>query len=149
MTTEKIISVLETTRLMFEMSLDDCDCDEDSAEAREDNEETIEAINEAIKALKRKTSTDAVSREAVLDEFDKWVNSREKYYEHPVEFARSFMSLPLVTPERPKGKWIDEVNDFGEITAFHCSNCYEDTGHITECKYDFCPSCGADMRGGE
>lgn len=55
MTTEKIISVLEITRLSFEMSLpsDDCDCDKDTLEAREDNEETIEAINEAIKALKR------------------------------------------------------------------------------------------------
>ena len=52
MDSEKVISVLETTRLMYEMSLDDADCDEDSAEAREGNEETIEAINEAIKALK-------------------------------------------------------------------------------------------------
>lgn len=51
MTTEKVISVLETTRLMFEMSLSDSEYDKDSAEAREDNEETIEAINEAIKAL--------------------------------------------------------------------------------------------------
>ena len=57
-------------------------------------------IDEAIEKLKREPSMDAVSREAVLDEFDKWVNSREKYYEHPVEFARSLMSLPPVTPER-------------------------------------------------
>lgn len=69
MTTEKIISVLETTRLMFEMSLplSDDDCDRDTIEAREDNEETIEAINEAIKALKRKPCEDCVGRQAVLD----------------------------------------------------------------------------------
>lgn len=59
-----------------------------------------EKMREAIKALEQGLCMDAVSREAVLDEFDKWVNSREKYYEHPVEFARSVMSLPPVTPER-------------------------------------------------
>ena len=63
MTTEKAVEVLETTRLMYEMSLDDSDCDEDSAEAREDNEETIEAINEAIKALKRGDVLDKIRAE--------------------------------------------------------------------------------------
>ena len=63
MTTEKVISVLETTRLMFEMSLSDSEYDKDSTEAREDNEETIEAINEAIKALKRGNVLDKIKAE--------------------------------------------------------------------------------------
>ena len=98
-------------------------------------------IDEAIKALRRKTSTDAVSREAVLDEFDKWVNSREKYYEHPVEFARSFMSLPLVTPKRPKGEWIYDSRH--APFNWECNKC----GKSFKADFNFCPNCGADMRG--
>lgn len=41
--------------------------------------------------------------------------------------------------------WIDERDDYGEIQGWHCSNCYEDTGFTTDCKWDFCPKCGAKM----
>ena len=51
------------------------------------------------------------------------------------------------TPERPKGHWIEERNDYGEIQGWHCDKCYEDSGFTTKCKWDFCPNCGADMRG--
>ena len=84
----------------------------------------------------------AVSREAVLDEFDKWVNSREKYYEHPAEFARSIMSLPPVTPERPKGEW--KSDGPGHI---YCTACNQT--HVSLWKSPLCPNCGADMRGGK
>ena len=46
---------------------------------------------------------DAVSRQAVFDAFEEWVNSREDWNEHPVWFARSLVSLPSVTPTQ---KWI-------------------------------------------
>ena len=46
---------------------------------------------------------------------------------------------PTIEPERKPGKWINEHMDYGE-----CSECgfY---GMTT----DFCPNCGADMRGGQ
>lgn len=43
------------------------------------------------------------------------------------------------------GHWIEERNDYGEITGWHCDKCYEDTGFTTTCKWDHCPSCGAKM----
>lgn len=106
MITEKIISVLETTRLMFELSLDDSDCDEDSAEAREDNEETVEAINEAIKALKREPCTDAVSREAVMKSLcelgygDEENGAEAEYMSALWDTADKVKALPPVTPEK-------------------------------------------------
>jgi len=79
---------------------------------------STETFNRAIEALKREPSTDAISREAVIDEFDKWVDSREKYYEHPVEFARSLISLPPVTPERPNvNDVLDKIR--AEIEQLH------------------------------
>ena len=79
MTTEKVISVLETTRLMFEMSLSDSEYDKDSAEAREDNEETIKAINEAINALdeveKYKKAIEEIKGEILSLKGDNFPNS--------------------------------------------------------------------------
>ena len=46
------------------------------------------------------------------------------------------------------GEWVEEVNDEGEfIRSWHCSNCYYSTGFYTTMISDFCPKCGADMRG--
>ena len=43
---------------------------------------------------------------------------------------------------RPQGEW--QVNDnLGECIYYTCSNC----GEISCCKGNFCPDCGADMRG--
>ena len=109
-------------------------------------------VLQLIEEHEQRQSTDAVSREAVLDEFDKWVNSREKYYEHPVEFARSFMSLPLVTPERPKGEWVKySIPRCGE-QHYKCSHCDEYVnfglyGDFYTKDFIYCPHCGADMRG--
>lgn len=51
--------------------------------------------------------------------------------------------LPNVQPDRQRGEWIYRENVFG---VAYCSNCgYELHTNDTP----FCPSCGADMRGGE
>ncbi len=160
MDSKKAISVLEITRMMFEMSLpsDDCDCDKDTLEAREDNEETIEAINEAIKALKREPSTDAISREEavkVLRADPSFICTGDK-----TQAIIDISSLPPVTPERPKGEWEEYGHNLGDDyipVGIRCSKCHieppkrdpsKDKSFMNYIKSDFCPSCGADMRGG-
>lgn len=55
---------------------------------------------------------------------------------------------PLAEIEEHKvGKWIEERDDYGDITAWHCSNCYDKTGFVTTCAWDYCPSCGTKMEG--
>lgn len=87
---------------------------------------------------------DCVSREAVLDALH--VEGRPtKRFEYAIEVRRDIEALPPATPRQKIGKWIEERNDYGEIQRWHCSECYEDTGFTTNCKWDFCPSCGAKM----
>ena len=59
---------------------------------------------------------------------------------------------PTIEPERKKGRWIPDNNSVYE-TRFVCSLCREsqDVPTIGFTKYipiwDYCPNCGADMRG--
>lgn len=47
--------------------------------------------------------------------------------------------------ERPQGKWITRTEDNGINYRFYCSCCGREVKQITE----FCPNCGANMKGGE
>lgn len=49
---------------------------------------------------------------------------------------------------KPKGKWKRRLVDSGFSADWHCSECGWKTA-LEEHGYNFCPNCGADMRGGE
>ena len=51
---------------------------------------------------------------------------------------------PTIEPERKRGKWIDRSGGI-EGAWNYCSVCGEQAIDL----YDFCPNCGADMRGEE
>lgn len=51
--------------------------------------------------------------------------------------------LPPAQPERKKGTWIDLGKD--RAIRWQCSECGRKDTHI----YNYCPDCGADMRGEE
>lgn len=60
------------------------------------------------------------------------------------------------TCDRPKGEWIDKgewiaVEDDCENIYWECSNCedafYLEVGTPKSNNYNYCPNCGADMRG--
>lgn len=48
-------------------------------------------------------------------------------------------------PQRMRGRW--EYLDYGGVGNYHCSACRRIC--INKGDYDFCPHCGADMRGTE
>lgn len=56
-------------------------------------------------------------------------------------FTERIQHLPPVTPERPKGKWID-VN--GDKSLFECSKCGD---KVCCANNNYCPNCGAEMEG--
>lgn len=69
---------------------------------------------------------------------------------------------PTIVPERKKGKWIEresgeEDKENGFHTVIVCNKCdfpattfySEDCESRTQIRTDFCPNCGADMRGAE
>ena len=65
---------------------------------------------------------------------------------------RAIKTLPSVQPERKKGEWLPDNNNAYEM-RFVCSCCKESevvpTIGFTKYRplWDFCPNCGADMRG--
>ena len=49
------------------------------------------------------------------------------------------------SPQPKTGHWIDEIDDYGKVIWWHCDKCYEDSGFTTDCKWKYCPNCGAKM----
>lgn len=110
-----------------------------------------------IKALKQEPCEDAVSRQAVLNEFDKCYRPREAYF-CVLRLEDAIKFLPPVQPIRPKGKWIKPDYKCDAKIWRKCSACNYNiekfskyvnyTGaHYFEKTINFCPICGADMRG--
>lgn len=91
--------------------------------------------------LDREPCEDAVSRQAVLDMAEDMTDQFGN--KHRVVTEGLISMLPPVTPTRKVGKWIAERDDYGNITGWHCSNCYDKTGFVTTCAWDYCPSCGS------
>lgn len=103
-----------------------------------------------IDPIDRQACEDAVSREDAI----RWVKTECNPYGKPTldfesgkKVIEYLKSMPPVTPKRKKGKWKKAYLDheaFGERPKiFYCSVCNQ----CIICPTNFCPSCGADMRG--
>ena len=94
---------------------------------------------------------DAVSRKAVYDAMvEKGQRSRryklgEIWELNGTEIREALDTVPSVTPKRKRGKWIDETfKPWGLVYhPYRCDQC----GEHSEADSNFCPNCGADMRG--
>ena len=104
-------------------------------------------IDMAIKALGQEPCDDAIDRKyltgLMFTETD--LSDAHTCYE---SIRKIVEEMPSVTPIRPKGHWIGEKtlipnNEYGHIHQ-ECSCCGK--FRIVD---NFCPNCGADMRGGE
>lgn len=56
---------------------------------------------------------------------------------------------PTIEPEREKGEWIPSFNGrfAGGAYWFHCSKCERIVPDVRNGGWNFCPNCGADLRG--
>lgn len=95
---------------------------------------------------------DCISREAVIrlaEQYPLIIGSRCS------GLIADIKHLPSVTPQPKKGKWIEEGKwsegcGMGETygSYWRCSSCDEITqGDYYQCGANYCPNCGADMRG--
>lgn len=89
---------------------------------------------------------DCISREAVKELYcricmDKNICYRSK---DNCEDLKLFDKLPSVTPERPHGHWKEFDHGMG-LVFLKCSRCGEFQSRADN--HNFCPNCGADMRG--
>ena len=112
-----------------------------------------EALNMAMKALKREPCEDCISRQVVLEQLNVYCKANCKYTKAEQDVMcracdtgsciELIEDMPSVTPTRARGKWMTEHNK-GYV---QCSNCHT---RVPFCKRsNFCPNCGADMRGEE
>lgn len=92
--------------------------------------------------------SDLISRERAISEL---VNMVTDHYKdepfhglmlHWTEIKAMLESLPSAEPERKKGKWI--IDRHGN---WACDQCGNDPYHCNMENMNFCPNCGADMRG--
>ena len=90
--------------------------------------------------LEREPCSDAISRQAVLEIVEREQNKGDALSE--------IEKLPSVNPQK-SGKWIiDKEVTFGEWKDTKKYKCSECGIHVGVFNSNFCPNCGADMRGG-
>ena len=88
--------------------------------------------------------SDLISRQAAIDVADAvWSVTGDK---NVAKVWDQIKDLPSAQPERKKGKWINRSLNilYPEWERYTCSVCGEHSN-----RYDYCPNCGADMRGEE
>ena len=91
--------------------------------------------------------SDLISRKEAI----KAVKFYETFYDPYPRVIEALEDLPSVQPEREKGKWLKAGTRMG-IPLFECSLCEcgdEVPTVMGKPSYNFCPYCGADMRGEE
>ena len=89
---------------------------------------------------------DAVSRQAAIDGLN------DAVHEHNItdfDAVATILALPSVTPKQRTGKWIDGIipNDGGGLPVIVCDQCNTFFPLQFGDGHNFCPNCGADMRG--
>lgn len=107
-----------------------------------------DAMQESIDTIEDMPSVtptqDCISRQAVLDLADKGILVGNHNYK---SVCNAINDLPSVTPTERTGHWITLDYQKGK---FECSECHTQ-GYVDTCMYkpiwEFCPRCGADMRG--
>ena len=83
-----------------------------------------------------------INADALIDDIEKSTFNRtiKEFFEDFVEDTPTVEAKPVV-----RGEWVEFDIDYGGIptVGYQCSECGQSNGFLT----DFCPNCGADMRG--
>ena len=138
MTKEENIATLNEHLEHWKRLLSEKICDQS------EGEKTIDALQNAIKALEQEPCGDCISRQAVINAIKNYASMLwEKYYEQFPEstILEMIQELPSVTPQPKVGRWI--YHDGYIPYKNECSECGKRFGT----DFHYCPNCGADMRG--
>ena len=93
--------------------------------------------------------SDLISRQAAI----RWVKTECNPYGNPTldfesgkKVIKHLEQMPSAQPERKTGRWIPHEDEDGEHYGDKCSECGE-WYVMPYGKTNFCPNCGANMRG--
>ena len=107
----------------------------------------FEMLGIILEALEQEPCENAISRQAVIDALNKTSGIRG-------DALKALYDLPPVTPQPKMGRWI--VNEWGNISCSECgcTALYDKVypgesvfGKAIRVKSNFCPTCGAKMKG--
>jgi hypothetical protein len=68
-------------------------------------------------------------------------------YTFEAAFQKTVCEQKLYCPTRPKGEWIEHEDERFGWHWITCSNCKRDPQLEDKRRTNFCPNCGAEMRG--
>lgn len=122
--------------------------------------DAVFALDKAIEALSAdRPQEDTVSRRYLLAEIDDLADEFSELDENGLHSERwcgimdsrgVIVNTPSVS-DRPQGEWIGEADGYadGEFVydTWYCSNCDYAIDDDEPPTWNFCPNCGADMRG--
>ena len=87
---------------------------------------------------------DLISRQAAIAEIARWIGYIDE--DMILRIQAGLKKLPSAQPERKTGRWIPHEDEDGEYYGDKCSECGE-WYVMPYGKTNFCPNCGANMRG--
>ena len=91
--------------------------------------------------ISRQAAIDALGEEPLIsNNHDDYELGRKNQWEYDIEALKA---LPPV--QQKYGRWIEIKNKKGTVIAIKCDKCSQFPKHGV--RSDFCPNCGADMRG--
>ena len=102
----------------------------------------------SLRALSRTLTEE--QRQAAIENIKECAQAAHSNYEWDMEQGyinaiECLEELPSAQPQRMRGKWEKGVGENGVTTSLFCSECnYENTHWYA---WNYCPNCGADMRG--
>ena len=98
--------------------------------------------------------SDLISRQEAIDALDKrFDNVPMEQTAEILKLRKDLRELPSIQSKQKRGKWIYGEDEYG-IDGYHCDKCgffvpwdytHKFINYIED--YNFCPNCGADMRG--
>ena len=130
MTKEENISTLNEHLDHWKRLLSEKICDQS------EGEKTIDALQNAIKALEQEPCADMVSRDAMWEVL-------QRLYGTEGELVEELMSLPPVLPMQKIGKWIYDKKEDSYRCSLCTYPCHKDNLGAIPTKY--CAGCGAVM----
>ena len=86
--------------------------------------------------------SDLISRQAAIEALTEYGNGRAVF----ISVGEAVIRIEQLPPIQPRGKWIYHIDDlFPAESTKECDQCHAEQPLI--CDDEFCPHCGADMRG--
>ena len=95
---------------------------------------------------------DCISRQAVFNVIDKWIKDENLECIIATELNRLSITIDDLpkTCMLPKGNWIKTARErIDRCPVWECSLCGDEVSSWLPEEFNYCPYCGADMRGGD